>query len=195
MKEEKILIACEFSGIVRDAFREQGFDAVSCDLLESERGEPHIRGDVLEILDRYEWDLMVAHPPCTYLANSGVRWLYEKEGRWKKMIDGAVFFRNLLEADIPHIAVENPVMHKYGKNIIGKNPEQTVQPWQFGEPETKAICLWLQNLPKLEPTEIVEEREARVHRMPPGEERSKERSRFFEGVAEAMAKQWGKVLT
>ncbi|MFB6215872.1 MAG: hypothetical protein ABEJ72_02750 [Candidatus Aenigmatarchaeota archaeon] len=195
MNEGKILVACEFSGIVRDAFIEQGFDAVSCDLRESEQGEPHIQGDVLEVLDKRDWDLMIAHPPCTYLSNSGVRWLYEKEGRWKKMIDGAVFFRKLLEADIPHIAVENPVMHKYGKKIIGQNPEQTVQPWQFGEPETKAICLWLKNLPELEPTDIVEEREARVHQMPPSEERSKERSRFFEGVAEAMAEQWGSVIT
>jgi hypothetical protein len=189
----RVLVACEFSGIVRDAFIDEGFDAVSCDIRDAENGGPHIKDDVLTVLDD-DWDMMVAHPPCTYLANSGVRWLYEKDGRWKDMIDGAVFFRKLLTADIPHIAVENPVMHKYGKKIIGRGHDQSIQPWQFGHGETKRICLWLENLPPLEPTEVVDGREARVHKMPPSDERSKERSRFFTGVAEAMATQWGKHL-
>ena len=202
----KVLVACEFSGMVRDAFRKEGFDAVSCDLRETEKNpEHHIKGDVLELIkDRgKEFDLMVAHPPCTYLSNSGVRWLYEKEERWQDMVEGGVFFRKLLKCDkIPHIAVENPVMHKWGKKVAGieeypEEDKQTIQPWQFGEPEKKGICLWLKNLPKLESTDVIEDedkREARVHRMPPSEERSKERSRFFPGVAEAMAKQWGQVI-
>lgn len=201
MKNSKVLVACEFSGIVRDAFRDEGFEAVSVDLRENETNpEHHIKGDILEVLkDRgKEFDLMVAHPPCTYLSNSGVRWLYEKEERWQDMIEGAVFFRKLLNfEEIPHIAVENPVMHKWAKKVAGienypSELKQTIQPWQFGEPEKKAICLWLKNLPKLEPTDVVEEREARVHKMPPSKDRSKERSRFFKGVAEAMAKQWGR---
>jgi len=190
---KRVLVACEFSGIVRDAFIQEGFDAVSCDIREAENGKPHIQDDVMNVIDD-DWDMMIAHPPCTYLANSGVRWLYEKENRWQDMIDGAVFFRELLHADIPYIAVENPVMHKYGKKIIGSDYDQTLQPWQFGHGETKKICLWLKNLPKLQPTDVVEGREARVHKMPPSEERSKKRSKFFDGVAEAMAKQWGKVL-
>jgi hypothetical protein len=186
----RVLVACEFSGIVRDAFIDEGFDAVSCDIRDAENGGPHIKGDVMDVLDD-GWDMMVAHPPCTYLANSGVRWLYEREERWKDMIDGAVFFRDLLTADIPYIAVENPVMHKYARKIVGTGHDQTVQPWQFGHGETKRICLWLKNLPELEPTNVVDGREARVHKMPPSDDRSKERSRFFPGVAEAMAKQWG----
>lgn len=185
-----MLVACEFSGIVRDAFRDEGFDAVSCDIRDAENGGPHINGDVMDVLDD-GWDMMIAHPPCTYLANSGVRWLYEREERWKDMIDGAVFFRDLLTADIPYIAVENPVMHKYARRIVGAGHDQTVQPWQFGHGETKRVCLWLKNLPELEPTNVVDGREARVHKMPPSDDRSKERSRFFSGVAEAMAKQWG----
>lgn len=188
-----VLVACEFSGIVRDAFIDAGYDAVSCDLRDPENGGPHFQGDVLDLLDS-DWKLIIAHPPCTYLANSGVRWLYEKEGRWQDMIDGAVFFRTLLTADAPHIAVENPVIHKYARKIIGRGHDQTIQPWQFGHGETKRICLWLDGLPELKPTDVVEGREARVHRMPPSDERSKERSRFFEGVAEAMADQWGAVL-
>lgn len=186
----RVLVVCEFSGIVRDAFREKGHYAMSCDLLPTESPGPHYRGDVRDVLGD-DWDLMIAHPPCTYLANSGVRWLYEKENRWQDLIEGASFFRELLNAPIPHRAVENPVMHKWARKIVGRGPDQTIQPWQFGHGETKATCLWLENLPPLEPTEIVEGREARVHRMPPGPERSKERSRFFTGIAEAMADQWG----
>jgi len=202
---KKVLVACEFSGIVRDAFIDAGFNAISCDLRETEKSGPHVQGDILELIDErgHEFDLMIAHPPCTYLANSGVVWLYRKDERWKDLIDGAVFFRKLYNSDIPRIAVENPVIHKYAKQIIGcGDPTQTFQPWHFGHLEKKRICLWLKNLPELEPTEIVKdkveelpEKEAqKKNYLPPGEDRAKERSRFFEGVAEAMADQWGDVL-
>lgn len=188
----KVLVACEFSGIVRDAFLAAGHETLSCDLLPTERPGPHHQGDVREVLDD-GWDLMVAHPPCTYLANSGVRWLHEKDGRWQDLIEGAVFFRDLLEAPVPRVAVENPVMHRWARLIVGRGPDFTVQPWQFGHPETKRICWWTRGLDPLEPTDVVEGREARVHREPPSEDRWKERSRFYEGVAEAMAEQWGTV--
>jgi hypothetical protein len=198
-----ILVACEFSGIVRDAFREQGFDAVSCDLRETEKNpEYHIKRDVLKVLDRRDWDLMVAHPPCTYLSNSGVRWLYEKDERWQDMIKGAVFFRKLLNADITHIAVENPVMHKWAKKVIGEDYTQSVQPYEFGHPKSKRTCFWLKNLPRLEPTDILE-RESGTwdnqtpsgqNKLGPGEDRAKKRSKFWPNMAEAMAKQWGDVL-
>jgi hypothetical protein len=190
----KVLVACEYSAIVRDAFRSSGHDAWSCDLLATE-GNPdyHVQGDILTLLDNGldEWDLLIAHPPCTYLANSGVRWLHERPDRWKSMIDGACFFRKLLTCKIPLKAIENPVIHKYAKQIIGRGHDQTIQPWQFGHGETKRICLWLDGLKPLTPTNEVDGREARVHRMPPGPDRQKERSRFFTGVANAMADQWG----
>lgn len=186
----RVLVACEFSGTVRDAFIRAGHDAVSCDLLPTESPGPHIQGDVLDVLDG-GWDLMVAHPPCTYLANSGVRWLYEVEKRWQHMIEGAAFLRRLLDARIPRIAIENPVIHKWARLVVGRGPDQTIQPWQFGHGETKAICLWLKNLPKLTPTNIVEGRKPRVHHASPGPERWKERSRFYRGIAEAFATQWG----
>ena len=186
----KVLVACEFSGTVRDAFAARGHDAMSCDLRPSERPGKHYQGDVRDLLGG-GWDLMVAHPPCTYLANSGVRWLREKPGRWEQMRQGAEFFRELLTADIPLIAVENPVIHRYVVEIIGRKHDQTLQPWQFGHGETKRICLWLKGLPALKTTQIVDGRKARVWRMPPGPEREKERSRFFRGVADAMADQWG----
>lgn len=209
MEKNKVLVACEYSGIVRDAFREKGFDAVSCDVRETESdSEYHVKGDVIELLREKggEFDLMIAHPPCTYLANSGVRWLYEKETRWQDMIEGAVFFRKLLNYNkICHIAVENPVMHKWAKKVAGvenypEESKQTIQPWQFGETEKKAVCLWLKNLPKLEETDnvknIVEsmpEKEAqRKYYM--GSNSSKERSRFFKGIADAMADQWGEYI-
>jgi len=206
MTDKRVLIACEFTGIVRDAFRDEGFDAVSVDLRETEKNpEHHIQGNILEVLKNRgdEFDLMIAHPPCTYLCNSGVRWLYEKEERWQDMINAGVFFRKLLNCEkIPHIAVENPVMHKWAKRVAGiqnypYEQKQTIQPWEFGEPEKKSICLWLKNLEKLEPTDVIEDedkREARVHKMPPSEDRSKKRSRFFDGVAKAMAKQWGEQI-
>jgi site-specific DNA-cytosine methylase len=182
-----ILVACEFSGIVRDAFRALGHDAWSCDLLESERGPKfHIRGDVLHFLD-FGWDLMIAHPPCTHLAVSGARWFAEKR---QEQAEALEFVRALLAAPIPRIALENPV------SIISsriRKPDQIIQPWQFGHGETKATCLWLKNLPPLAPTAIVAGREARVHRMPPGPDRWRERSRTFPGIARAMADQWGEL--
>ena len=191
----KVLVACEYSGIVRDAFIRADHDAVSCDLLPSESDAgPHIQGDVRELLLE-PWDLVIAHPPCTYLANSGVRWLHERPGRWTKLHDACAFFRACLDANAPMVAVENPVIHKYAVECIGRRQDQTVQPWQFGHGETKRICLWLRGLPPLEPTDVVEGREARVWRMAPGPDRQKERSRFFRGVAEAMAAQWGPLIT
>jgi site-specific DNA-cytosine methylase len=180
----RVLVACEFSGIVRDAFRAVGHDAVSCDLLSSEQPGPHIRGDVLQVLGD-GWDLMIAHPPCTHLAVSGARWFAEKR---QEQAEALEFVRALLDAPIPRIALENPV------SVISsriRKPDQIIQPWQFGHGEVKATCLWLRNLPPLVPTDIVDGREARVHRMPPGPDRWRERSRTFPGIARAMADQWG----
>lgn len=180
----RVLVACEFSGVVRDAFRAAGHDAMSCDLLPTEQPGPHHQGDVTELLGD-GWDLMVCHPPCTHLAVSGARWFSEKR---EEQAEALAFVRRLLTAPIPRIALENPV------SIIStriRKPDQTIQPWQFGHGEVKATCLWLKNLPPLVPTNIVEGREARVHRMPPGPDRWKERSRTFEGIAAAMAEQWG----
>lgn len=192
----RVLVACEFSGTVRDAFIAKGHDAVSCDLLPTESPGPHIQGDVLDVIDD-GWDMMIAHPPCTFLANSGVRWLYtdyntkvKNYARWAEMRKAKQFFRELLEAPIPLIAIENPIQHKHGKI---KQQDQTLQPWMFGDNETKAVCLWLKGLPPLVPTitkkpyDVV----SRVWRMPLGPDRQKERSRFFPGMAAAMAEQWG----
>lgn len=186
----KVLIACEYSGIVRDAFIKKGHEAISCDLLPTESEGPHYQGDVLDILDN-RFDLMIAHPPCTYLCNSGVRWLKTQEGRKDKMITAALFFRILKNCSIPKIAIENPIMHKYAVEIIGRRQDQVIQPWQFGHGETKATCLWLKNLPKLEPTNIVEGREGRIHKLPPSKDRWKIRSTTYQGIADAMAEQWG----
>jgi hypothetical protein len=180
----RVLVACEYSGTVRDAFTARGHDAMSCDLLPTEKPGPHYQGDVIELLDD-GWDLMICHPPCTHLAVSGARWFKEKAEEQERAL---WFVSLLLRAPIPRIALENPV------SIISsriRKPDQIIQPWQFGHGETKATCLWLKNLPKLVPTNIVEGREARVHRMPPGPDRWKERSRTFAGIAEAMADQWG----
>ncbi len=187
----RVLIACEYSGTVRDAFKAQGHDAWSCDLLPTESPGQHVRGDILGMLEE-EWDLMIAHPPCTCLANSGVSWLYRKEGRWDEMYAGAEFFKALLEADVPKICVENPIMHKHAVKIIGRRQDQVIQPWMFGHGDTKATCLWLKGLPKLEPTDIVDGREQRLHRLPPSKDRSKLRSLTYLGIAQAMATQWGK---
>jgi len=199
---QKVLVACEFSGVVRRAFRRQGYDAWSCDILPAEDGSKyHIQGDVMDVLDD-GWDLMIAHPPCTYLANSGVSWLYRQEGRWDSMKEGAQFFKSLLNADIPQIAIENPIMHKCAKEIIGKDKTQVIQPWMFGHSEQKATCLWLKNLPVLQETHNVKEemlalpdnQRQRLHHLPPSKNRWKLRSKTFEGIAEAMAEQWGKSL-
>jgi hypothetical protein len=180
----RVLVACEYSGTVRDAFAARGHDAWSCDLLPTERLGNHIHGDVLQHLHR-NWDLMIAHPPCTHLAVSGARWFKDKQIEQAEALD---FVHRLMDAPIPRIALENPI------SIISsriRKPDQIIQPWQFGHGETKATCLWLKNLPKLTPTNIVEGREARIHKMPPGPDRWKERSRTFEGIAQAMAEQWG----
>lgn len=196
----RVLVACEYSGIVRDAFLERGHDAWSCDLLPTEKNSNrHIRGDVREVLHD-GWDLlMVAHPPCTRLCNSGVRWLSvppkgkTKEQMWAELKEGAQLFSDLWNAPIDRICMENPVMHKHAKALIHNYQEfaQSVQPWQFGHGEVKRTCFWLKNLVPLKPTKVVEGREARVHKMPPGPDRWKERSRFFTGIASAMAEQWG----
>lgn len=196
----RVLVACEFSGTVRRAFEARGHDAWSCDLLPSEDGSNrHITGDARDHLND-GWDLlMVAHPPCTRLCNSGVRWLsVPPTGRtldamWADLDEGAALFSAFWNAPIDRIAVENPVMHRHAKERIAnyQEPAQSVQPWQFGHGEVKRTCLWLKNLPPLVPTNIVSGREPRVHHMSPGPNRWKERSRFFTGIAEAMADQWG----
>ena len=181
----RVLVACEYSGAVRDAFIRAGHYAVSCDLLPSESplGD-HYQCNVLDIIN-HDWDLMIAHPPCTHLAVSGARWFKDKQQEQAQALE---FVRQLLDAPIPKIALENPI------SIISsriRKPDQIIQPWQFGHGETKATCLWLKGLPKLTPTNIVEGREAKVHRMPPGPDRWKERSRTYEGIANAMAAQGG----
>ncbi len=199
----RILVACEFSGIVRDAFLARGYDAWSCDLLPDEnRSNRHITGDAREYLND-GWDLLiVAHPPCTRLCNSGVRWLSTpppgrtKVEMWAELDEGAALFSAFWNAPIERVAVENPVMHRHAKERFKgyREPAQSVQPWQYGHGETKRTCLWLKNLPPLVPTDIVDGRTARVHRMPPGPDRWKERSRFFPGIAAAMADQWGQTV-
>jgi site-specific DNA-cytosine methylase len=183
VRKRRMLGACEYSGIVRDAFKSQGWDAWSCDLLPCEREGQHLICDVREVLgDR--WDLMIAHPPCTHLSVSGARWF---DAKAKEQEEALEFVRELLAAPVPMIALENPV------SVISsriRRPDQVIQPWQFGHGETKATCLWLKNLPPLFPSEVVDGREQRVHRMPPGPDRWKERSRTLPGIAEAMAAQW-----
>jgi hypothetical protein len=194
----KVLVACEFSGVVRDAFIKRGHNAFSCDILDGNHNGPHLKRDVLEVIDQ-GWDLMVAHPPCTFLCNSGAKHLYKdmkKENgrnkeRWQEMHSASLFFKRLLEAPIPKIAVENPIMLGHAKKIIGMKQTQTIQPWQFGHGEIKATCLWLKNLPSLEPTNIVDGREARVHKMGPSKDRWRKRSVTLQGIADAMASQWG----
>lgn len=182
----KVLVACEYSGTVRDAFIARGHEAMSCDLLPTERPGPHYQGPVQNILGD-GWDLMIAHPPCTHLAVSGARWFKHKQA---EQAEALAFVRLLLNAPIPRIALENPV------SIISsrfRKPDQIIQPWQFGHGETKATCLWLMGLPPLIPTNIVEGREARIHKMSPGLDRWKERSRTYQGIADAMASQWGRL--
>lgn len=182
----RVLVACEFSGIVREAFRARGHDAWSCDLLPAEDGSQyHFEGDALAHIDGFNWNLMVAHPPCTHLAVSGARWFKEKAQEQEAAL---AFVAHLLNAPIQHIALENPI------SIISskiRKPDQIIQPWQFGHGEVKATCLWLKGLPKLEPTNIVEGRVPRVHYASPGPDRWKERSRTMAGIAAAMADQWG----
>lgn len=180
----RVLVACEFSGTVRQAFRRLGHEAWSCDLLPAEDGSPyHYQADALEVVARYPWDVMIAHPPCTHLAVSGARWFKDKRHEQEEAL---AFVRVLLQAPIPRIALENPI------SIISsriRKPDQIIQPWQFGHGETKATCLWLKNLPKLVPTNVVDGREARVHKLPPSPDRWKLRSITYQGIADAMAAQ------
>jgi len=196
----RVLVACEYSGRVRDAFIARGHDAMSCDLLPTDVAGPHHQGDVFD-LDLSEFDLMVAHPPCTYLTNAGVTWLHRDPDRWAKLDDGAAFFKRLLEAPIPRICVENPIMHKYAKERIGGvKQSQVVQPWMFGHMEQKATCLWLKGLPPLQPTDNVkaemmalpDNQRQRLHYLPPSADRWKLRSTTYQGIADAMAAQWSK---
>ena len=182
----KVLVACEFSGVVRDAFLRNGHDAMSCDLLPTESPGPHYQGDVMDIIDD-GWDLMIAHPPCTHLAVSGARYFKEKvaDGRQQEAID---FFMKLANANIPRICIENPVCIMSG---VWRKPDQYVQPWMFGHGETKKTGLWLKNLPELVPTKIVDERADRIHKLPPSKDRWKLRSITYQGIADAMADQWG----
>lgn len=185
----KVLVACEYSGTVRDAFLARGHEAISCDLLPTETPGPHYHGDVRNIL-HYPFDLMIAHPPCTHLSVSGARHFEAKrmDGRQHEAVS---FFMELARAPIPMIAIENPVCIM---SSLWRKPDQTIQPWQYGHGETKATCLWLTGLPPLRPTEIVEGREARVHRMPPTADRWKLRSATYPGIAAAMAEQWGNLF-
>lgn len=179
------------------AFRARGHEATSCDVLPCSGGHPewHLQEDVTAVLTQ-QWDLIIAHPPCTFLANSGVRWLYNKDGskneeRWKNMRTAAQFFRMFLDITSCPIAIENPIMHKHAIEFIGRRQDQIIQPWQFGHGETKATGLWLKGPPKLTPTNVVEGREQRVHRMPPSKNRASLRSKTYPGIADAMAEQWG----
>ena len=205
----RVLIACEYSGAVRDAFIKQGHDAMSCDILPTDVAGPHYTGDVFDVIND-GWDLMIAHPPCTYLAVSGNRWLYNKDGskneeRWKNREAGLDFVRALMDAPIKHIAVENPV------SVISseiRKPDQIIQPWQFGDEAQKTTCLWLKNLPKLKHTKIVGKGEfvtfksGKKHpawyaeafaKAKTKAERQKLRSKTFQGIADAMAEQWGEL--
>ena len=194
----RVLIACEFSGIVRETFKKRGHNAMSCDLLPTDIPGKHYQGDVKNVLNQ-KWDLIIAHPPCTFLSNSGVTWLHKDRSRWKKMREGAEFFKMFLNLDCKKICVENPIMHKYAKEIIGVNQSQVIQPWMFGHMEQKATCLWLKGLPLLLPTKNVKEKmmklpdnqRQRLHYLPPSKDRQKLRSVTFQGIAHAMAEQWG----
>ena len=178
-----ILIACEFSGTVRDAFTKQGHYVLSCDLEDSETVGNHYKGNIMDIIG-HGWDMMIAHPPCTHLAVSGARWFKDKQ---QEQLEALQFVQLLMDCDIPKICIENPI------SIISskiRKPDQIIQPWQFGHGETKATCLWLKGLPLLTPTDVVDGREAKVHKMPPSPDRWKNRSRTYQGIAQAMAEQW-----
>ena len=182
----KVLVACEYSGTVRDAFIKRGHEAMSCDLLPTDADGPHYQGDVRDVID-YPWDLMIAHPPCTHLSVSGAAWFKDKKKDGRQQ-SGVSFFMMLAKADVPMIAIENPVCIM---STLWRKPDQTVQPWQYGHGETKATCLWLKGLKPLTPTNIVEGREQRLHNLPPSPDRWKIRSTTFPGIADAMAEQWG----
>lgn len=197
----KVLVACEESQAVTKELRKRGHEAYSCDIQDCSGGHPewHIKGDAIEEAYSGKYDMMIAHPPCTYLSNSGVCWLHKQEGRWEKMKEGALFFKKLLDAPIEKIAIENPIMHKYAVEIIGRKQDQSIQPYEHGHPESKRTCLWLKGLPVLKPTNDVKEewknlpknKAQRLHYLPPGPERAKLRSKTYKGVAQAIAMQWG----
>lgn len=184
----RVLVACEYSGVVRDAFIRGGHEAMSCDLLPTDQPGPHYQGDVFDVI-HYPWDLMIAHPPCTDLSVSGARHFEAKKMDGRQQASAAFFMKLHREsAHIPRTAIENPVCIM---SSLWRKPDQIIQPWQFGHGETKATCLWLKGLPKLEATDVVEGRENRIHRLPPSADRWKIRSATFPGIAEAMAGQWG----
>ena len=195
----KILVACEYSGTVRDAFAALGHEVTSCDLLPTEKPGKHYQGSVLDIIND-GWDMLIGHPPCTYLTNSGVSWLHRRPERWAQLDDGAAFFKALWDAPIERIALENPIMHKYAlERIGGRKQDQVIQPWMFGHKEKKGTGLWLKNLPLLKPTTnlkaetdaLPKKEQQRIHMLPPSADRWKLRSTTFQGIADAMAQQWG----
>jgi hypothetical protein len=197
----KILVACEYSGTVRDAFIAKGHDAVSCDLLPSDAplNGPHYEGSVFDIIND-GWDMLIGHPPCTYLTNSGVSWLHRRPERWAQLEDGAAFFKALWNAPIKRIGLENPIMHKYAIERTGAGKQsQVIQPWMFGHMEKKGTGLWLKNLPLLKATtnlldetnKLPMKEQQRIHMLPPSADRWKLRSTTFKGIAAAMADQWG----
>lgn len=199
-----VLVGCEYSGTVREAFKKLGHNAWSCDILFTDTPGNHYRGNVLEAIKKQKWDLLIAHPPCTYLTNSGVRWLYNKDGslneeRWDDMNGGASLFRKLLNCEIEHICVENPIPHKHALGLIGRKYDQIIQPWQFGHPESKATCLWLKGLPKLEPTNVLSkpsngrwnnQTPSGQNNLGPSVDRWKIRSKTYQGIADAFALQF-----
>jgi hypothetical protein len=196
----KVLVGCEYSGTVRDAFIALGHDAMSCDLLPTDKPGPHFQGDVFEAIAMKDWDLAIFHPPCTYLCNSGVCWLHSDPDRWDKMREGATFFKALMDCNIPKICIENPIMHKYALEIIKRKQTQSIQPYEHGDPFSKRTCLWLKNLPIIVPTKILPLPESgrwsnqtpsgRCN-LSPGPDRWKIRSTTYPGIAAAMAAQWG----
>ena len=184
----KVLIACEFSGVVRSCFLDKGHDAISCDLLASDLPGPHVQGNVIPLLSQ-PWDLVIAHPPCTYLCNSGVRWFKEQPERWEFLQAAAGFFKLCLNANAPRVAIENPIMNRHALSIIGRNYDFSVQPYEHGHPETKRTCFWVKNLPALKPTKVVKGRFPKVHYM--SSNNALDRSKTYIGIARAMAEQWG----
>ena len=190
-----VLVACEYSGTVRDAFIRKGYHAVSCDILPTERPGPHYLGDVKNILYSRNWDLIIAHPPCTYMSNSGVRWLYNTDGslntdRWGKLKEATEFFNLFYTHGCAKVAIENPIPHKHANLPVYA---QTIQPYEFGHSTSKRTCLWLKGLPALQPTKLIpkEERTFEIHKAAPGPDRWKIRSTTFQGIADAMSAQWG----
>lgn len=196
----RVLVACEMSGRVRESFAAKGHDAWSCDLLPTEIPGKHFQADIREVLDLpLEWDLLIGHPDCRYLANSGVHLLKKEPGRWEKMIQGANFFNILQYANVDKVCIENPVPHGYARELIG-DYTQTIQPFQFGEPESKRTCLWLRGLPPLVPTNILPKPECGYwsnqtpsgqNKLGPSVKRAQDRGRTYWGIARAMAEQWG----